>query len=132
MNEEEKIFREELRKHMGEKISIEDYEEIFQDENLRTTDDPICTIEYDVDTGVKEDNILEEDGKKYKVYRALGKVDKVLKKGFKLNGYGGEISYDQNTKKYIVYWEEDNEWIECDRISGLLRPCPSGILRTGR
>ncbi|MBP2173094.1 hypothetical protein [Methanococcus voltae] len=122
MDEGEKIFREELRKRMGKKKSIEEYEKAFQNENFRTSRDPTCTIEYDIDTGVKEDDILEEDGKIYKVYYALGKIDKVLKKGFKLNEYGSEISYDPIAKKYIVCYKEDNECIEYDRISDLLVP----------
>ncbi|MBP2173092.1 hypothetical protein [Methanococcus voltae] len=127
MNEEEKIFREELRKRMVTKEELEKeigmtLEELESLEGTRTSKDPTCTIEYDIDTGVKEDDILEEDGKIYKVYYALGKIDKVLKKGFKLNEYGSEISYDQNTKKYIVCYKEDNECIEYDRISDLLVP----------
>ncbi|MCS3922015.1 hypothetical protein M2325_000700 [Methanococcus voltae PS] len=121
MDEEKGKYLKKLKDLFVEE-SIEEFEKAFQDENVRTSLDPTCTIEYDIDTGVKEDDILEEDGKIYKVYYALGKIDKVLKKGFKLNEYGSEISYNPITKKYIVCCKEDNECIEYDRISGLLRP----------
>ncbi|MBP2173081.1 hypothetical protein [Methanococcus voltae] len=75
------------------------------------------SIDYKIQTNVKEDRIEISDGKKYRVYSRVSKIEKVLKKGFKLEAEPLILSYNKETGKYELYNTEYKEVVEqMDRL----------------
>ncbi|MBP2173083.1 hypothetical protein [Methanococcus voltae] len=75
------------------------------------------SIDYKIQTNVKEDRIKISNGKKYRVYSRVSKIEKVLKKGFKLYIGVFRVSYNKESGKYELYdTEEKNIYKELDDI----------------